>query len=316
MDTMTFTSDQLCALDEMAVLHIRGADARSFMQSQLTNAVENLNATQAVLAGFCQIKGRLQANMLVWTDPNDEQNLYVLLHRSIAETFRKRIAMFVLRAKAELVLSEARVYGVFNASTDAFTLPTTHYSTSHSADGSSTLISAPTATTTQPARAWLIAYDAALDTEPAASAQQWQAADIQAGLPWIQAASYETFLPQDVNLDIIGGVSFNKGCFPGQEVVARLHYRTTARRRAALGAIASNTPLDIAVGSDIFEASQPDRPFGRVINSAYDANAQQQVLLMEVIIADIDQQTLHALNAQGPEITVQDLPFGWEIAKY
>lgn len=313
---MTFTSDQLCALDEMAVLHIRGADARSFMQSQLTNGVEDLSTAQAILAGFCQIKGRLQANMLVWVDPSNEQNLYALLHRSIAEAFRKRISMFVLRAKAELVLSEARVYGVFNATTEAFTLPTTHYSVSHSTESNRTLISAPNATDTLPARAWLIVYDAALEAEPAVSAQQWQAADIQAGLPWIQEASYELFLPQDVNLDIIGGVSFNKGCFPGQEVVARLHYRTTARRRAALGAITTDTPLDIAVSNDIFEASQPDRPFGRVINSAYDAKSQQQVLLMEVIIADIAQKTLHALDAQGPEITLQELPFSWEIAKY
>lgn len=313
---MTFTSDQLSALDELAVLHIRGADARSFMHSQLTNAVEDLSFTQATLAGFCQIKGRLQATMLIWADPANEQNLYALLHHSIAETVRKRISMFVLRAKAELVLSEARVYGVFNAPTDSFTLPTTHYQTSHGTDGSYTLISAPNATSTLPARAWLISYESALDTEPEIPAQQWQVADIQAGLPWIQEASYETFLPQDINLDIIGGVSFKKGCFPGQEVVARLHYRTTARRRAALGAITSPTPLDIAVGSDVFEASKPDRPFGRVINSAYDATAQQQVLLMEVIIEDIAQKTLHALNAQGPEITLQDLPFAWEIAKY
>lgn len=318
MDTMTFTSDQLCALDELAVLHIRGADARSFMHSQLTNAVDDLTANQATLAGFCQAKGRLQATMLLWVDPANSQNLYALLHRSIAETVRKRLTLFLLRAKAELVISPARVYGLFNAPTDSFTLPATHYSTSHQADGNRTLIAAPNASSTLPARAWVIEYadDAGRERTPALDTQRWQAADIQAGLPWIEEASYETFLPQDINFDIIGGVSFKKGCFPGQEVVARLHYRTTAKRRAALGAIRTDTALAIAVGSDVFATEQGDRPIGRVINSAYDATTQQQVLLMEVSIDGITEKSLHALTAQGPEIHLQDLAFGWDIAKY
>lgn len=315
MDSMTFPSDQLCALDDMAVLHIHGADARSFIQSQLTNAVEDLTTNQAVLAGFCQAKGRLQATMLLWLDPANEQNLYALLHRSIAEKVRQRISMFLLRAKAELTVSDSQVYGLFEAPTEAFILPTPHYAVTHSVDGSSTLISAPSASTDLPSRAWLIRYEGD-PLETTLPAEQWRAADIQAGLPWVEEASYETFLPQDINFDIIGGVNFKKGCFPGQEVVARLHYRTTARRRAALGFIASKQPIEVVVGNDIFEASEPERPFGRIINTAYDAQTQQQVLLMEVPIKDIAEKKLHAVSAQGDAITLIDLPFGWEIAKY
>lgn len=320
MNTITFTPDQLFHLEHMAVLHICGVDARSFMQSQLTSSVEDLAENQAVLAGFCQAKGRLQATMIVWTDPANEQNLYALVHRSIADDVRKRISMFLLRAKAELTITPTQVYGVFNAPTEAFTLPAAHYTCSHHKDGSSTLISAPSANVSLPARAWLIVYGNTDQTAPLASTeltQQWQAADIQAGLPWIEKLSYETFLPQDINLDIIGGVSFKKGCFPGQEVVARLHYRTTAKRRAAVGVFASEHTIEgLSVGSDIFEAATPDRPFGRIINSAYDAKAKQYSLLMEVPIADIEQKTIYAVSATGPEIHLQDLPFAWEIAKY
>lgn len=311
--TMTFTSNQLTALDEMAVLHIRGAEARTFMQSQLTNAVEDLTTETAVLAGFCQAKGRLQANMIVWADPEDTQNLYLFLHQSIAETVRKRLSMFLLRAKAELVLSEAHVYGVFDAPTQTFTLPTSTYTATACAQG--TLIGAPNATTDQSARAWLISY-ASEKLSAERSAQQWQAEDIAAGLAWIEENSYESFLPQDINLDIIGGVNFKKGCFPGQEVVARLHYRSTAKRRAALGTINSDQALDISTGSDVFERSAPDRPFGRVINSAYDAKEQKQKLLMEVRIDDLDQKELHVGSAEGLAIQLAPLAYGWEIAKY
>lgn len=312
MNIITFTPDQLCALEQMAVLHIHGPDARSFMQAQLTNPVQDLEPNQATFAGFCQAKGRLQATMMLWVDPQNPDNLYALLHRSIAETVRKRLSMFLLRAKAELVLSTAKVYGVFEAGTPAVQLPSSHYAVV--AHHAGTLISAPSTAASLP-RAWLISYDGS-SLDATNSAEHWQAADIQAGLPWIQEASYEAFLPQDVNLDIIGAVSFKKGCFPGQEVVARLHYRTTAKRRGALGVIASNHPLEIAIGSDIFTTEQPERPLGRVINSAYDSQAQQQTLLMEVLIEGITEKTLYTNSPKETKITLQDLPFGWEIAKY
>ena len=312
MNTMTFTSDQLCALDDFAVLHIKGPEARSFMQAQLTNAVDALSSEQAVLAGFCQAKGRLQATMIVYADPVDAQNLYAILPRSIAETVRKRISMFLLRAKAELILSDLRVFGISQgAPTSAFALPATSYAVQQGPLG--TLIAAPSHNET--ARAWLICE---ADKAPPASADasQWSTADMYAGLAWIQESTYEAFLPQDINLDIIGGVNFKKGCFPGQEVVARLHYRTTAKRRAALGVISSDQALDLLAGQDIFDAAQPERPFGRIINTAYDAIWQRQVLLMEVLIDGLEQKTLCTASEMGKTIQNMALPYGWEIAKY
>lgn len=309
MTILSLHADQLCALDDFTVLHIRGADARSFMQAQLTNAVEDLTTDYAVLAGFCQAKGRLQATMMVWADPLDQQNLYAFLHQSIAESVRKRLSMFLLRAKAELVISPLKLYGVFNAPTAPVVLPTQQYTVQHLEQG--TLISAPNEG--EKARAWLIS-NPSLETER--SAQDWLAADIYAGLAWIQEPSYEMFLPQDINLDIIGGVSFKKGCFPGQEVVARLHYRSTAKRRAVLGVMAAPNTVEVVVGMDIFDAAQPDRPFGRIINVAYDTKQAVYALLMEAPFEDIEQKSLHLANGAGPAIEVQSLPYNWEIAKY
>lgn len=309
MTTTTFSSNQLCALDHLSVLHIRGSEARSFMQSQLTNAVESLSTELAVLAGFCQAKGRLQATMLVYVDANDNQNLYAVLPTSIAETVRKRLSMFLLRTKAELVATELRVYGVTPCPTvSAFSLPCQSYPVHHTEAG--TLIAAPSHDNSS--RAWLIS---ATNLDADLSATQWQAADMYAGLAWLSDSTYETFLPQDINLDIIGGVSFKKGCFPGQEVVARLHYRSIAKRRAAVGVIGSDLDLNLLPGDDIYEAAA-DRAFGRIINSVYVPEQQQQVVLIEALIEDLEQKDLRVQRADGPAIKLQPLPYDWTIAKY
>ena len=313
---MTFSSDQITALDDLALLHFTGADTVSFLQSQLTNAVDQINPDQAVLAGFCQAKGRLQATLVVWADPQDATARYALVKQSIAANLQKRLSLFVLRAKVKIEISAARVYGVTAAPTGAFTLPTEFYPVHH--QGPVTLVGAPTANLNQPARAWLVQTDpAATPLEAQAQPSDWQAADIGAGLAWVDEHNYESFLPQDLNLDIVGGVSFKKGCFPGQEVVARLHYRTTARRRAALGYL-TGTPLALQPGQDVFSTDAPERALGRIINSAYDQSQQHTALLMEVLIEGLEQKELFVLDEQAAPHTIRlaPLPYSWEIAKY
>ncbi len=315
---MTFRSDQITALDDLALLHFTGADTVSFLQSQLTNAVDQITPEQAVLAGFCQAKGRLQATLVVWADPQDATARYALVKKSIATLLQKRLSLFVLRAKVKIQLSPARIYGLKAAPTSAFTLPTPFYPVQH--HDSVTLVGAPNADLKQSARAWLIQTDPeaqALDAQAQAQASDWQAADIYAGLAWVDENNYESFLPQDINLDIVGGVSFKKGCFPGQEVVARLHYRTTARRRAALGFITDST-MALASIQDVFSSEAPERALGRVINSAYDPIQQQTALLMEVLIEDLERKALFVLDEQDTQHVIQlaTLPYGWEIAKY
>ncbi len=312
---MSLNSKHLAALTDLAVLHFSGADAVSFLQSQLTNAVDDLQPDQAVLAGFCQAKGRLQASLVVWPDPQDNAARYVLIKRAIAETVQKRLKMFVLRAKVTIQLLPAQVYGLTQAPMQAFTLPTRHFPIQHHSDYS--LLGAPCATADSASRAWLIA-DESLNLEAHAAASDWQAADIYAGLPWVDEHNYEVFLPQDINLDIVGGVNFKKGCFPGQEVVARLHYRTTARRRAALGVIRVANDIALQAGQDVFSQNNPERALGRLINCAYDTHQQHYAVLMEVLIEDLAQQELFVLDATTAQQSIEQLalPYGWEIAKY
>lgn len=310
MQEFTFTPNQLCALSDWAVLHITGSEAASFLQSQCTNSVTPLANDQAVMAGFCQAQGRLQASFVIWNDPQDSEQRYALLHRSIADKVSKRLTMFLLRTKAKIQISPATVYGVTLENSNPFALPATTFSVQHQAH--QTLIQAPSADQTQ---AWLIDYQGQ-DLETSADAGTWLSRQLRSGFTWIEESNYELFLPQDINYDIIGGVSFKKGCFPGQEVVARLHYRTTARRRGVLGTITAEPNTLELTGADIFSAEQVDRPIGRMINSAYDHDKLCYVVLFEAPIKDIENQTLYALQAQGPVISLQKLPFNWEIAKY
>lgn len=314
---MTFSSTHLTDLKDLVVLHFTGADAVTFLQSQLTNAVDQLPPEHAVIAGFCQAKGRLQASMIVWSDPLDPLARYALVKQSIASTLQKRLSLFVLRAKVKIQLCAARVYGWEPASGSALTLPIRTLSVQHQ-DGFS-FITAPNSSLSDAPRAWLIQYDAqapALETQ--ASLSDWQAKDIYAGLAWIDEHNYEAFLPQDINLDIIGGVNFKKGCFPGQEVVARLHYRTTARRRAALGLIHTAPTTQLNPGQDIFSTESPERAVGRIINIAYDHNQQHYALLMEVIIEGLAEKELFVVDNAQQQQRIQHaaLPYGWEIAKY
>ncbi|MFJ0952441.1 tRNA-modifying protein YgfZ, partial [Bordetella bronchiseptica] len=177
-----------------------------------------------------------------------------------------------------------------------------------------TWIGAPSADA-QP-RWWWIATEAQLERAGAlaahlgrASESAWQAADLAAGLPWIGAATQDVFIPQTVNLDLIGGVSFTKGCYPGQEVVARSHYRGTVKRRMAHGVIAE-APADLPAplaGQDIYDSARPDEPCGRVVDAA--RSDGQLALLFETTLASLPDGDLRLLSAQGPRIALAPLPY-------
>jgi folate-binding protein YgfZ len=136
----------------------------------------------------------------------------------------------------------------------------------------------------------------------------WQAADIAAGLPWIVAATQDVFIPQTLNLDLIDGISFTKGCYPGQEVVARSHYRGTVKRRMAYGLIRQPTVQNAAElpNVDIFDAQRPASPCGRVINAAGTGTIR---LLLEVQLADLGQADFRLRQADGPSIEIASLPY-------
>jgi len=200
-----------CArLNRYGLLSVTGADARGFLHAQLTNDISKLPADRSALAGWCTAKGRLLATMLVIPSPD---GFLLQLARDLAPAVARRLTMFVLRSKVKIA-DESDAWAQFGVwkGLSAVTWE----------DGS---VSVPVGSL----RHLKIGKGLALDCSR--KEQDWTLEEIRAGRPWISAATQDQFVPQMVNLEQIGGVDFQKGCYPGQEIVARAQYRGEVKRR-------------------------------------------------------------------------------------
>lgn len=325
LDTTSFDPVAcMYALEDLAVFHITGVDALIFIQGQVTNDIAATPPQQSKLAGYCTAQGRLLATLVLNRLPDvsaDLPTIQGLIKRDIAESVLKRLGMFVLRAKAKLMMTNHRIVGV-SAIHDQITrlearlgyiLPLTPWETIHTVSG--TWICAPTR---QGHRWWWIATEqqqsthedllkACLNANPA----DWHTFDIDAGLPWIGLGTQDIFIPQTLNLDLIEGVSFTKGCYPGQEIVARSHYRGTLKKRMALGQIARQAldlgATELNAGMDVYQSQHPDQPCGRIINVA--SNTDSVHLLFEVTFDAMDHDVLTVGSVTGPSIDLVPLPY-------
>ena len=304
---MMFTPPLHTRLDELAVIEFAGPDAVSFLHGQITQDVSGLPQGQARPAGYCTAKGRLLATMVFWR--SGAENVRALVRADLADVLAKRLGMFVLRAKVSVRRLDSAVWGVGLPAGEAHEAG--DWAVRQAEDGD--WVHAPSAPGAEIRRCWYVAQ--AGSTPPGMQtsgwAQAWRAQDIQAGLPWVQAATQELFIPQTLNLDLIDGVSFTKGCYPRQEVVARSHYRGTIKRRMSAGscpaALGPGADAAFAPGTDIYDAAKPDAPWGRVVNSQiFDGRAW---LLFEAQLADLNQAELRLGSPQGPVIELAQLPY-------
>jgi len=296
------------SLPDLAVLQCQGADAVAFLQGQLSNDIVNMPPTEARLAAYCSAKGRVLATLVAWREPEAAGDAcYALVKADIADALVKRLSMFVLRAKVTIRVAARTVAGEVAArAQDA--PPAWHVLR----DDAYVRIQAPSANHEQ-CRRWRIGpITDAVATHPADATpavdphkQAWHAADVAAGLPWISAANQDLYIPQTLNLDRIGAISFIKGCFPGQEVVARSHYRGTLKRRMAYGTAAAH--VQAAIGMDVFNAKGDDRPCGRIINLA--RMGQTWHLLLEVQLADLPDADFRLGGVDGVAVTPHALPY-------
>ena len=313
------------------VVVVDGPDALSFLQSQLCNDVNSLaqpsgeeaslGAVQAQLSGYCNAKGRLYASFWIWRDSAEQFRL--LMPASLATSVVKRLSMFVLRAKVKVREADSVIFG------GSLTQPIDFAAFSAQ---DLTLLPAerpdPTRSNNDTKRFWLIGPQE--PTEPAKLSEQnlppgrlpgdlqtlspdaWDEAEIRQGLPWFQAELSERFVPQTVNLDLLGGVSFTKGCYPGQEVVARSHYLGKLNQRMCL----FEGPSGLQPGADIFllseEASSQD-PVGEIVSVASSTGADRAHYLVSLKLEPFRDQS--AVTARMPSsgetvmLELQALPY-------
>lgn len=281
-------------LGDWGVIRAQGADAASFLHGQLTQDFALLDRDHARLAGFCTAKGRLLATLVGWKQGEDEI-LLALPAETLAATL-KRLSMFVLRAKCKLsdASAEFAVYGLLGTlAAEAWTL---------ARDGDAVQITLPAAPA--PGRALRVQpADAPAPAGAAMSADDWAFAEAQSGMAWVRGATVEAFVPQMINFEVLGGVSFKKGCYPGQEIVARSQYRGTLKRRLQV----FETDAAATVGQEIFHSGDPEQPAGVVAGSG--SRDGRTLVAAEIKLAALEGGSLHLGSAGGATLQPRALPY-------
>jgi hypothetical protein len=242
----------IARLEQYGLLQVAGEDARAFLHAQLTNDVENLAPGAARYAGWCSAKGRLLATFLVVPCPG---GFLLQLSRDLVPVVAKRLSMFILRSRVKIADATGlwAQYGLWGPASGA--------ALSVSESGGSITVRI------EPDRSLVLAPEPSSSRySPNASPGDWALAEIRAGRALIAQATQDQFVPQMVNLELAGGVDFHKGCYPGQEIVARAQYRGAVKRRMVRLRGAALQP-----GQELYSDDTPGQAggtVGTVVNSA------------------------------------------------
>ena len=299
-------------LADWGVIRAKGDDAAAFLNGQLTQETLKLDVGVARLAGYCSPKGRLLASFVIWRTAADE--ILLACSADLLAPTLKRLSMFVLRAKCKLTdaSSEIGLWGVAlpgllneTRGDAAQPLPATPYATAAVAGGTAIRLADAAGATRV---LWAAPADATPPWAPTASADVWNWLEVQSGVPRIVAGTVEAFVPQMVNLELVGGVNFQKGCYPGQEIVARSQYRGTLKRRMVLAEGASAA----LAGAEVFAAADPEQPAGQIVLSAslpHPEGGARHAALIEVKRALAEAGELHLGAADGPVVRLRELPY-------
>ena len=316
-----FQQGCVCVLPDYGVIRASGDDARHFLHNQLTNDVDSLGNGDACLAGYCSPKGRLLATLLVWAV---DDGLMLMLPKSLLPGFQKRLQMFVLRAKVKLedVSESLAVSGIALPAQPGMpsllSLPDALYRGQLLAGG--VLIRVPDASGLRRAL-WIgpaaqrETWAATLPTGlPQGTDADWRWLDIQAGVPQVLEATREQFVPQMVNFELIGGVNFRKGCYPGQEIVARSQYLGKLKRRMLLATVDVGGADDAAAapGTEVFADTDPGQPCGMIVNA--ERGPDGRIACLVEMKMDAAGAKVHLGSASGPVLAFGILPYALEAA--
>jgi folate-binding protein YgfZ len=310
-------------LTHWGVIRAQGADAATFLHGQLSNDVKGITSVHARLAAYCNAQGRMLASFVVTqgvaAPAGEAPELWLSCRADLLAATLKRLSMFVLRAKAKLGDASADIaviglvgQGASNWLAGQGVALDAAWSAAACAGGRVLrLPDAPGATR----YLWLGASDqapAVLAALPALDLASWDGLEISAGVVPVQAATVSAFVPQMLNYELVGGIDFKKGCYPGQEIVARSHYLGKLKRRGVVlsaGAEASGAQA----GQEIWWSGDTGQPAGQVAQAA--AVDGSWLLLAELKLAALGDapegatSTLHLGAIDGPVLTRQPLPY-------
>ncbi|VTU32679.1 tRNA-modifying protein YgfZ [Variovorax sp. PBS-H4] len=291
------------ALSHLGVIRAEGPEAANFLNGQLTQDFALLGPTEARLAALCTAKGRVIASF-IGIRPQPERVLLVVSRDILAATL-KRLSMYVLRAK--LKLSDAT--GEFMLHGLAGTALAANGVSADAPPGRCCQAGDVNVVSLYPSdgvpRALHIAPVGSTAPEgPTLDAALWQWSEVRSGIVTVSEPIVEAFVPQMLNYESVGGVNFKKGCYPGQEVVARSQFRGTLKRRTYL----VQATAAVAAGQEVFAANDPEQPVGMVAQAA-PAPGGGWAALVSMQIASLSAGGLRAGSAEGPALSVEPLPY-------
>ncbi len=261
----------MAPLTDLGLIRVGGVDAAAFLHKLLTNDINGITLGVARVAGFCTAKGRLLALLLVWREGDD---FLLMLPRDILPMILKKLSMYVLRAKVKLDDATAERALIGYATPVAVSLAPTFDALTRLPRCGIAAIDGGQAIRLDDTR-WMLSLDPATAIsgwqQLAATARPvglaaWQWLEIAAGQPRVVAATQEAFVPQMLNMELaaVGGVSFSKGCYPGQEIVARTHYLGKVKRRTYRARLATAE----APGTHVYAPETGDQHCGAIVSAA------------------------------------------------
>lgn len=299
---MADTINHYFDLSHFGLIKVSGDDANSFLQNQITADLNKLDEHGWVLSAWCLPNGRILSNFIIFS----EENHYIMVLPSmLLENIMKRLAMYILRSKVmiedasddyaviglcgtnienvlndmDLLFENKKLIRTKGVSIINFNDPVPRVMLVISMDKLSTKMNRIFMACEQSDRS------------------RWSLLDIKSGIPWITESTSDSYLPQMLNLDLSGGLSFDKGCYPGQEVIARLHYRSEAKKRLYLG----NGEGKVTPGpGDALE----DANDGHLLGSIVDAEPDPEGGFRFLAVADINLDNIIKLQVRGSESIV------------
>lgn len=301
----------LCDLSHLGLTLATGEEAAKFLHGQFCNDVLALSDGGVQWNGWCSPKGRLLVTFLAWSG---RQGIYLLLPRSLQPTIQKRLQMFVLRAKVALSDESNRWirFGVAGPQAEALlrsavgAVPIDAMSTLHVEAGRIIKLSATRFIVVASAENAINLWNKLADKATRVGASLWDWMSIQQGIITVLPETQDAFVPQMANFELIGGVSFKKGCYPGQEIVARTQYRGILKRRMVLAHLTS--AIAPSAGDKLFCEAFGDQAAGEIANVAPAPEGGFDMLIVAQIAAIKDGAMKYAALS-GPSVTIRQLPY-------
>ncbi len=310
-----FPDCSLHDLSHLGLLRISGEDAADFLQGQLTNDIKSLTGNRSQMSGYCTPQGRMLANFRVFFR---DGAFFLQLPGELLAPIQKRLTLFILMSKVIIEDVSDQLVRIGLAGSCAHQIlaevfpeiPAAAGDVSHA--DTITLLRLPGTPdrfeVIGPCEAMVDLWNSVKETASPATADHWALQDIRAGIPTVYSATSESFVPQMANMQLVDGVSFTKGCYVGQEVVARMKYLGKLKRRMRLARVPGDRrPL---AGEEVFaeEAGGSGQGTCTVVDARPSPEGGYELL---VVVTDeaFERGDLHIDSPTGPRLEFHPLPY-------